>query len=56
MKALANEIETGSPTPYAAAQKFLSTAGKNIEQRHLLWPIPASELSLNNLMVQNPGW
>jgi hypothetical protein len=28
----------------------------NVTNRSILWPIPSSEMSLNPLMVQNPGW
>lgn len=53
---VAREITTSSPTVYPANFKFLSRAGDNIDDRHKLFPIPASELSLNKLMTQNPGW
>ncbi|WP_017258871.1 RagB/SusD family nutrient uptake outer membrane protein [Pedobacter arcticus] len=56
IKEVANEITISSPTIYPASFKFLSRAGDNIDQRHQLFPIPASELSLNKLATQNPGW
>lgn len=28
----------------------------NIQEKHLLWPIPINELSTNNAMTQNPNW
>jgi hypothetical protein len=28
----------------------------NVSERHLLLPIPAAEISVNNAMTQNPGW
>ncbi|WP_345954262.1 RagB/SusD family nutrient uptake outer membrane protein [Mucilaginibacter sp. PAMB04168] len=31
-------------------------AGSNITSRNLLYPIPASELTVNNAATQNPGW
>jgi len=30
--------------------------GKNVTDRHLLYPIPSNEMALNKKMVQNPGW
>ncbi|MEI6945576.1 RagB/SusD family nutrient uptake outer membrane protein [Paraflavisolibacter sp. H34] len=30
--------------------------GRNISQKHLLFPIPSSEMALNKAMIQNPGW
>ena len=41
---------------YIAAFKYASRAGDNISDKHNLLPIPLSELSLNRLLVQNPGW
>jgi hypothetical protein len=35
---------------------FGSLAGQNITSRNLLFPIPASEISVNKLATQNPGW
>jgi hypothetical protein len=29
---------------------------ENVEAKHVLWPIPARELSLNKLLIQNPNW
>lgn len=29
---------------------------RSVTERHNLWPIPAKEMTLNRLMVQNPGW
>jgi starch-binding outer membrane protein, SusD/RagB family len=33
-----------------------SLAGLNVTQKHLLFPIPSSEMSVNKLATQNPGW
>jgi hypothetical protein len=41
---------------YIAAFKYASRAGDNISEKHNLMPIPLSEISLNKLLVQNPGW
>jgi hypothetical protein len=35
---------------------YARLAGQNVSERHLLYPIPASEISLNKKMIQNPGW
>lgn len=53
MKALATEITATAPT----ALKYAATAGNNIQEpRHLLLPVPAYEMGVNPLLVQNPGW
>lgn len=39
-----------------AAFKYASRGGDNISEKHNLLPIPLSEMSLNRLLVQNPGW
>jgi starch-binding outer membrane protein, SusD/RagB family len=33
-----------------------SLAGLNVSTRHLLFPIPSSEMSVNKAVTQNPGW
>ena len=35
---------------------FGALAGSNVSSRHLLYPIPSRELSLNRALTQNPGW
>ncbi|RPD38669.1 RagB/SusD family nutrient uptake outer membrane protein [Chitinophaga barathri] len=52
MKDLANEITTTAP----AAYKYASRHGDNLGQRHLLLPIPSSEMAINKALVQNPEW
>jgi hypothetical protein len=52
MKAVANDITVNAP----AGVKYAATAGKNVSERNLLFPIPLSEMSLNKALVQNPGW
>lgn len=34
----------------------ISISGDNVQPRHLLYPIPSIELSVNKLATQNPGW
>ena len=29
---------------------------KNIQEKHLLWPVPAKEITLNRALTQNPNW
>ncbi|RZK43419.1 MAG: RagB/SusD family nutrient uptake outer membrane protein [Pedobacter sp.] len=41
---------------YIAAFKYASRPGDNISEKHNLLPIPLSEISLNKLLTQNPGW
>jgi hypothetical protein len=51
MKTVSADIAAnGGGTAYGAL------AGNNVSERHLLYPIPANEISLNKLMTQNPGW
>lgn len=35
---------------------ILTTRANIVSNRDLLWPIPASEMTYNSLMTQNPGW
>jgi hypothetical protein len=52
MKAVANDITLNAP----ATLKYAATAGKNVSERNLLFPIPLSEIALNKALVQNKGW
>ena len=53
MKALANQITTTAPTAFL----YAALAGNNVQQKHLLFPIPISEMSLNPAIgSQNYGW
>lgn len=54
MKALATDYETGSGVPVDTRDVVANL--KYIGQKHLLWPIPTYELSLNSKLTQNPGW
>ncbi|WP_341836165.1 RagB/SusD family nutrient uptake outer membrane protein [Chitinophaga pollutisoli] len=40
----------------SATYQYAALAAERVTERHLLYPIPAIEMSLNKLMVQNPGW
>lgn len=52
MRALANEIATTAPAAYTYAAK----SAQNISEKDVLFAIPATELSLNKLIIQNKGW
>ena len=41
---------------YPAAQQFATFPGDNAQPRHVLFPIPDSELSVNKAMKQSPEW
>lgn len=43
-------------TTVAASTKSIIVNLRNIEPKHMLWPIPTKELMLNSLLVQNKGW
>lgn len=47
---MGNTIEQDAPGAFYA--KYYS----NVEQKHLLMPIPSDEVNVNQEMVQNPGW
>ncbi len=51
MKAVANHIVASNLT-----ERFYYQPYKNAGVKYLLWPIPAKEMNLNNLLVQNPNW
>jgi starch-binding outer membrane protein, SusD/RagB family len=40
----------------SASFQYAAVNASNVTERHLLYPIPLSEMSLNKLMVQNPFW
>lgn len=35
---------------------YAGNSGKNVTDRNVLFPIPNTELTVNKLMTQNPGW
>ncbi len=43
-------------TANGGGNAYGSLAGRNVDQRHLLYPIPAAEILLNKKLTQNPGW
>jgi hypothetical protein len=38
------------------SRRWLGRAGENTSAKDVLWPIPSSEITTNNLMTQNTGW
>lgn len=54
MNSVGDEIATD---PLAGtAFSYAARGGRNVTSRHLLFPIPAAEISVNKKMTQNPGW
>lgn len=41
---------------YGSSYSYAALAGDNITERHLLYPIPIREISLNPSLTQNKGW
>ena len=52
MNGLGNYITNNAP----ANRQTYGTAGRNVTTRHLLYPIPSVETTVNKLATQNPGW
>lgn len=52
IKEAANDIKSFAPTN----RQYTSQTGDNIAERDLLLPIPAYEMNLNKLLIQNRGW
>ncbi|WP_207425741.1 RagB/SusD family nutrient uptake outer membrane protein [Pedobacter sp. SYSU D00535] len=54
MKALANEYETASGI--SSTTRNIVSSLKLVAPKHLLWPIPTREMSVNKALEQNSGW
>lgn len=52
MQSLATEISASAP----ASWRYAANAAKNVTARNLLFPIPNTEITINHLVTQNPGW
>lgn len=53
MNDIGNEITNTAPNNF----KYAATGGLNVANRHLLFPIPAAEMSVNKAITENnPGW
>lgn len=55
MKELKADADNTAKPPLQNAA-IMRQLGNNVSQRDVLWPIPATELTFNKLMKQNPGW
>lgn len=57
MKALATDAnDPNQPAVSASWKPLVVSIGTLVSNRDVLWPIPATELTFNNLIKQNPGW
>ena len=52
MNNLATDIKANAGSTFS----YAALAGANITSRNLVFPIPASEMSVNKAATQNPGW
>lgn len=52
MKETGSDITANAPSNI----KYAAKGYNNVAQRHVLLPIPTTEVSLNRAMTQNPGW
>ena len=41
---------------FVAPNAYYTLSFNNINERHLLFPIPSHEMALNKKLVQNPNW
>ena len=41
---------------YPPSRQFMAKTGDNVEEKHLLLPIPTKEIEINPALKQNPGW
>lgn len=52
MKAVSNDITTTAPAEY----KYAAKSAQNVSEKDTLFAIPAAELNLNKVIIQNKGW
>jgi hypothetical protein len=52
MQQVAADINTNAPTTF----RYTSLAASNVAERHLLYPVPLREISINPLLTQNKNW
>ncbi|TDQ11518.1 RagB/SusD family nutrient uptake outer membrane protein [Pedobacter metabolipauper] len=43
-------------TAYNGTYAYAAIAGNNTDERHLIFPIPSGEISVNRAAIQNTGW
>jgi hypothetical protein len=48
--------DPNQPVVSASWRPLVVSIGTLVSNRDVLWPIPATELTYNNLIKQNPGW
>jgi hypothetical protein len=56
MYATKDEMTNAAKGVAAGTKTLVANTFGNISLRSKLWPIPSTEISLNPLMTQNPGW
>ncbi len=49
-------LATSIKAEYPANRQYMARVGDNVENKHLLLPIPSVELELNPALGQNPDW
>lgn len=54
LNSLGAEITADPVAP--ANLKYAALGGNNVTTKHVFFPIPSGEMSVNKKMVQNPGW
>lgn len=52
MNAVGAEIRSGAGATFS----YGGLAGSNVAPKHVLFPIPAAEITVNKAATQNPGW
>jgi hypothetical protein len=52
MKDAASRILADAPAGY----KYAANPGLNTTSKYLLMPIPQTDIAVNKLLTQNPGW
>jgi hypothetical protein len=52
MNTVGDEIRTGAGATFA----YGGLAGTNVAPKHVIFPIPAAEITVNKKATQNPGW
>ena len=48
--------DIGAMLQIHSASAYFGTRFRIVSEKHFLWPIPASEFSVNRLLTQNPHW
>ncbi|WP_338877348.1 RagB/SusD family nutrient uptake outer membrane protein (plasmid) [Spirosoma sp. SC4-14] len=56
MQNLIATVSSTAPSNYVTSASLAATNFVTAYPKHLLFPIPANEISLDNALTQNPGW